>query len=398
MAKLEHPRYGTVSERSFPAAALADDQLPILETFKKTEVIHDFRLDGGKLTLWRPWLEADAIDVSFRSMSVTDRILYSRTIFKRLLALLQSLATGHGAPHPGNIFLVDDRDLVLVDAVFNNVVHAHESIDDATLVWLWGRRVPRGWSLRDWDRVSLVRVSTLLAQHPSTWEERLSNQDMAALCRQWVEEAVGACGPGSDDAQPLKDALPLLDRIGDEKPRPPEEILEEDLAKLERAKPGLRVLLEQDEEQLRAHAETVGSSHGQIDAQIGGWLAFHRIRRESELRALAEELLRLGLWGASRKLVAARSCIAAERVFTHHGIDRAEAGARVWLLLSENHWIDEREAARHCHTFYDELLKAGTVTMKTLAAHVTAKLEYPPDVAERLAELELERQLLGLYS
>src|SRR5262245_26441374 len=146
MPRIEHPEFGPVNERTFPAAALdADRGLRVaLEDFKGRGQIRDYRIDNETLTLWRPWIEGRTQEEHFGGLITRERIGYSRNLFQRVREKLDQMKHGHGALHPRNIIVRNDGGLELADERFNTVrLHPHAvSKHD---IWLWGPCLPEGW-------------------------------------------------------------------------------------------------------------------------------------------------------------------------------------------------------------------------------------------------------------
>jgi hypothetical protein len=214
MPRIEYPEFGLVNERSFPAAALDAGLRGSLEDFKRWGLIHEYRVENGTLTLWRPWIKGQTQDEFFRWLPNTERINYSHQLFRRVQRKLEEIGCGHGALHPRNIILRQGGGFELVDAIFNRVRLNPLAVmqDDP---WLWGPCVPKSWTLKDWDRVSLLRTTTLLAQNPATWEKPIPTEQAAEMCRKWADEFIQSAPAGADVIHVAHEAVALLPALLD---------------------------------------------------------------------------------------------------------------------------------------------------------------------------------------
>jgi hypothetical protein len=400
MPRKEHPEYGPVNERTLPASTLDDGLRASLEDFKKRGLIRHYSMEGEKLTLLRPWIEGQTQEEFFRGLTGGDRITYSHQLFRSVERKLGELGVGHGALHPRNIILrqviLRPGDVVeLVDAVFNRVRMEPLSASQDN-PWLWGPGVPKGWSLEDWDRVSLLRTAALLAGGSSVWRPLLV-ADAVEICQRWALEFIGSeTSSGADFVASVRKAVALLPRIVESSRFP----LEEKLAALAARQGADRMLRRKEEEELAGLAAQFGLGRDQIGRRLRTWMVLSHYRQESELRSLAAELLKAGLY-RDTVLVSARACAAAERTFTHYGVDPKEAAGLVQQLLAQAKCLDERRAAQECSRFLAGHLKAATEPpdddkAEELAAEFAEASGFPPDVARRLVDLEFERRLLGL--
>lgn len=394
MPKKEHPKFGPVNERTFPAVKVDDGLRTALGDFKRRSLIHDYNLDHETLTLWRPCVDGQTQEEAFRGMAGGDRISYSRLIFRRAERKLREMDCGHGALHPRNIILRQGGAIELVDAIFNRVRIPPLSVPLAD-PWLWGPCVPEGWSLRAWDLVSLLRTAALLARDPAGWAKPIPGEEAVEICRNWAKGFIKDTQAGDDFIPVVDEAVALLSKILTAFVFP----LDMELAALAARKGGDHMLRQRDEESLVDLAAKYGLGSDQLGQRLRVWMLLHGYREESELRLLAGELLKAGLY--ADKLVSARACAAAERTFTHYGVDPKEAADLVRQLLARAAWLDERWAAEQCRQFLAGELETASENLdeeaaEDLAADFAEELELPPDVARRLVDLELERRLLGL--
>jgi hypothetical protein len=397
MPRKMHPEFGTVNERVFPAVALDDQLQTWLEQFKARKLLHDFLVENDTLALWRPWIEGQTPEEFFGGQPSSERITYSHRLFRRVQRKLDEIGYGHGALHPRNIFLRQGG-FELVDAMFNRVRLNPLAVpqDDP---WLWGPCVPMGWTLKDWDRVSLLRTAALLAQNPSTWEKPMPIAQAAEMCRRWADELIGSAASSDDFIPVVREAAALLPAIVEAVFELPVFPLEEKLDALVARQGHDRMLRQRDEENLADLAAKYGLGSDQFGRRLRVWMLLSGYQQETELRFLAWELLKAGLFG--EKLVSARACAAAERTFTHYGVDSKEAEVFVQQLLSQAAWYDERREAEKCRQFLAGHLESASeapdeATADDLAKDFAEESELPPDVARRLVDLEIERRLLGL--
>jgi hypothetical protein len=214
MPRKEHPEFGPVNERTFPASALdADSGLrATLEDFKHHGRICDYRIENGTLTLWRPWIEGKTQEEYFRSLLRQDRIKLSRQLFQRLREKLDQMGHGHGALHPRNIILRDVGGSELTDERFNTV-RLHPYAISKRNIWLWGPCLPEGWSVKDWDRVSLLRTAVLLSEGPASWEVPVAQNRVADLAREWAGDFGRSLVGGPDSEPEIRAAVTLLESI-----------------------------------------------------------------------------------------------------------------------------------------------------------------------------------------
>jgi hypothetical protein len=399
MPKKEHPEFGTVNERTFPAAALDGRLRATLEDFKKRGLIRGYRIEDEALTLWRPWIEGPTQDEFFRGLTGGDRSNFSRQLFRRAERKLNENSYGHGALHPRNIILRQSGGFELVDAMFNRLLLNPLAVSRDDL-WLWGPCVPKGWTLKDWDRVSLLRTAAILAQSPSTWEKPIPTEQATEMCRKWAEELIRSANPTDDFIPVVREAVALLPTIVDAVFEPPVFPLEEELEALVTRQGHDRMLRRRDEVRLADLAAKYGLGSDQLDRLLRVWMLLHGYQQETELQFLAAELLKAGRYGETQ-LVSARACAAAERAFTHYGVDSKEAEGFVQQLLFQAAWLDERQAAEKCRKFLAGHLESvsdapNEATADDLAEDFAEESKFPPDVARRLVDLEIERRLLGL--
>lgn len=400
MSRKVHPKFGAVSERVFSAVALDEQMWADLETFKAEKLLLDSRVENDTLTLWRPWIEGQTQDEFFRGLQGRDRANYSHQLFRLLQSKLEGMGHSHGALHSRNIILREGGGFELVDAIFNCVRLNPLAVaqDDP---WLWGPCIPKGWNLKDWDRVSLLRTAALLAQNPSVWEKSMPAEQAAEMCRQWADDLIQSTPAGADFISAVREAVKLLPKIVDADFEPPVFPLEEKLEALLVARQGQdRMLRERDEESLVDLAAKHSLDSDQLSRRLRVWMLLRGYRQEAELQFLAGELLKAGLYGETQ-LVSARACAAAERTFTHYGVDPKEAESFVRQLLSQAAWLDERREAKKCRKFLAEHLKPTSAPpdeekAKYYAEDFAEEAKLPPDVARRLVDLEIERRLLGL--
>lgn len=211
MPKIEHPEFGLVNERSFPAAALDSGLRDSLEEFKGRGLICGYHIEDAMLTLSRPWVEGQTQEEFFRGLSSADRSNYSQLLFRRVQRKLEEMGHGHGALHSRNIISRQGGGFEVVDAVFNRVRMGPPTVpqDDP---WMWGPCVPKGWSLQDWDRVSLLRTAALLALGPSAWKP-LPVQEVVEMCHRWAAEFIETAPSGADFIAPVRNAVNLLPEL-----------------------------------------------------------------------------------------------------------------------------------------------------------------------------------------
>jgi hypothetical protein len=400
MARIEHPEFGIVGERIFPVATLDAGLRRSLAELKKRSVICDFQIDNDTLTLWRPWLEGQTIDEYFRERKANERTTLSSQLFRSAQRRLSELGSGHGALHPRNLLDRQSGGLDLVDVVFNSVVMNPHAVSQGD-PWLWGPCLPKGWSLEKWDRVSLLRTAALLAQEPSSWVVPRSREEIADLCRLWAENLIGSFTAKPDFISTIEEAVKLLPEIVKAEFELPSFPLEDELEALVIRQGKDRMLRERDEEDLRSRGGQKGLGSEPFRQRLQVWSLRRGFREERELRHLAEEFLSAGLFGESKWMATARACAAAERTFTYFGVDPQEAARYVEQILSEKGWIDERRAVEQCRPFVTEQVQVSPLTsdeaiVEKIAAELAAKNGYPPEVARRVVDLEVERRLLGL--
>ncbi|HSK75295.1 MAG TPA: hypothetical protein VLQ45_02470, partial [Thermoanaerobaculia bacterium] len=296
---------------------------------------------------------------------------------------------GHGALHPRNIILRQSG-FELVDAIFNRARLSALS-GPGKDSWLWGPCVPEGWDLEDWDLISLLRTAALLAQDPLTWRKLRPAEEAAEMCRKWAEDCIRFAPAGADFIASVRQAVALLPVIVKVSVFP----LEEKLASLAARQGPDHMLRQGDEDNLLDLAARFGLGKEQFDQHLSVWMLLNKYQKESDLRFLAGELLKAGLHG--EKLVSSRACAAAERTFTHYGVDAKEAAGLVQQLLAQGAWLDERRAGEKCRQFLATVSEhPDEEGIDDLATDLAEKLRASPEIARRLVDLELERRLLGL--
>ena len=393
MGRKQHAEYGDVNERAFPLAKLDDRLRAWLEKFKTRKIICDYRIDDDALVLWRPCHGNETADRFFRDrVGSTERMTYSGALFRRVCEKLEAMDSGHGALHPGNIIVPPGR-VDLVDALFNSVLLSPNLVSYS--IWLWRRSLPKGWTLEDWDLVSLLRTAALLSREPASWLEPLSREKAAEICRDWAEK-VTTDDSSADFLFKIRKAVSLLDAIVQ-----PALSLDEKLEELRQRMGKTKVLRKRDEDEIRACADDYQLDREALDKRLTVWLNQNDYRGEHELDELAEELLDAGRWGSSRKLVTARACRAAERAYAYYGMSSADAEDGVKQILTTAGWGDERQATLQCQQLFNKRLQApGQIPegalVEELRASLAKELGCPSDVAGRLVDLEVERRLLGL--
>ena len=220
------------------------------------------------------------------------------------------------------------------------------------------------------------------------------------MCKQWADDLIQSAPAGADFIPVVLEAVALLPAIVDAVYEVPVFPLEETLEALVARQDRDRMLRQQDQESLVNLAAKYGLSGARIDRRLRVWMLLRGYRQETELRLLAGELLKAGLYGETQ-LVSARACAAAERTFTHYGVATKEAADFVQQLLSQAAWYDERQAAEKCRQFLTGHLEIASKapdeeTVDDLAEDFAKEAKIPSDVARRLVDLEIERHLLGL--
>jgi hypothetical protein len=393
MPRKSHPEFGTVNERWFPLPPSGAPIQARLEAAKQEGLLLGFEIGRTTFVLWRPWLQGETLDEIFRTLSAHESVNLSRDLFRMAQKKLDQRATGHGALHARNI--VVQNGVEFVDASFNSVrLNPHAISNDDP--WLWGPCIPKGWSLQDWDQVSLLRTAALLAQEPSTWEAKRTREEVAGLCRQWAADFNLSAPKGADFLSTVAKAVELLPAIvAADFDLPPFPLEAELQARVDEGRLS-RILAPQMKKELEAAMEQLGLNPTETRQHLQAWMLRHGVQPEQDLLQLADQILRSGLDG---KIVSARACAAAERLLTQHGAAPEEAAARVRDLLRRGKWLDERPAEGECRTLIAEKLKSSEVhvdeeTREGLAAALAQRIGYPPVLAQRLVDLELERRLL----
>lgn len=378
-----------MNERTFPVSVLDEELCISLEDFKRRGLIHDYRLAEEILTLWRPWIEGQTQEEVFDGLQVGERIRSSQQLFRVVHQRLRESGQGHGALHPRNIILRQSG-FELVDAIFNRACLSALS-GPGKDSWLWGPCLPEDWDLKDWDLISLLRTAALLAQDPSTWRKLRPVEEVAEICRKWAEDCIRSAPGGADFVVSVRQAMALLQEIVKISVFP----LEEKLANLAVRQGRDRMLRQRDEDNLADLGVRFGLGREQFDQRLRVWMLLNKYRKESELRSLAGELLKAGLYG--EKLVSSRACAAAERTFTHYGVDAKEAAGLVQQFLAQGAWLDERRAGEKCRQFLERVSEyPEEECIGRLAMDFAEDLTASPKVARRIVDLEFERRLLGL--
>lgn len=389
-----HPEFGSVNERWFPVPSSGTPIQARLESAKQEKLLLGSQVEKTFLVLWRPWFQGDTQEDFFRTLPASERVDLSRQLFRLAQKKLDQMAEGHGALHARNIVLANSG-VEVVDATFNSVLLNPHAVpkDDS---WLWGPCIPKGWQVQDWDRVSLLRTSALLAQEPYNWAAQRSREEVAELCRQWAADVTRSFPDRTDFRSSVEKAVELLPAIVAAQFELPPFPLEAELRGLGGKRRPSRILAPKVEDELFLSMERLGLSPDETRQHLQVWMLRHGVQPEQDLLQLADQILQSGL---DDKIVSAPACAAAERLFTQHGATPEEATARVKDLLRRGKWLDERPAVGECRALVAEKLKSSEAQVdegarEGLAAALAQRIRCHPELAQRLVGLELERRLL----
>ncbi len=402
--KIEHQDSGTVLERRFPGVAPTEELRSYLKRFREQGVISGFRFGTSGLVVQRPRVEGAAPEEFFRDATAKEAIDFSRDLFRLVLKEVKPLheeGSGHGALHPGNIIVAGQSGIRTPDALLNRSCLTPQAIDPPS-VWLWGAGVPQGWSLADWDKISLLRTAALLAEGPEAWEGTLQRSEAERICRQWAGKVNATLPGGSDLGEEVLAVTALIDDLGDAtfgplfRP-PPIHPIEEELQAL--AKQGGRVLRAEAEAEVRQRAAAAGLTEDEIIQRIELWLLGSGLLRDREVDDWARDFLEASRDEAG--LVKRRACAAAERCYELYGIDAEEAKRRLGELLDEIDGLDERELGASCRRYVEGHLSVPVSRLEAdqverMVDGFAAESRQPRPVAGRLVSLELERLRLGV--
>lgn len=213
--KVDRPPHGTLYERRFTDVQARPTLRELLNTARDEGYLLDYRFDGDGLSVRRRWTEGPTLDAMFQRIPAGERTRFSAEAFAKLLRLLDALRTAgleHGAIHPGNVVIT--RGVQLIDVV-SNASRLGSSPGDSRFypIWMWGPTAPDGRGWGRWDRVSLLRMCTMLALGPDAWHNWWTAEEMIEACQRWVAEARKLFVADAEAAVRMETSLALARRL-----------------------------------------------------------------------------------------------------------------------------------------------------------------------------------------
>ena len=342
MSRIDTPE-GSFFDRQFHLGTPSGELRAALDRARAEGFLLSYDLQGQELAIRRPWLEGSDLRQLFRGHGSAEWMELSIEVFNGLWRFLEKLEPfGHGAVHPGNV-LVGVDDLHLVDAVANPLWLGLEATSMEAPVWTWGRRVPSGWSMADWDLVHLVRLVVLLSLGPEGWEPGQSDRAVLDHSRTWLA-AAGAQTIG-DTLKVVLRAEALLARLPLPPPLPSGDVwLQQQLKELAAREPLRRLLRDAERTRLLKQAAAQGMKEAQAAHWMDVWLKVRGWKSEAELQRQVQVLLEGGLQPGSAdrlKLVSRNATDSARRLLARHGMADAEADRLVSAVLGRRGWTAE---------------------------------------------------------
>lgn len=402
MSEAESGQSGNCEKRRFLSISAEPPLVERLEQAKRLGDITSYAFTADALTVCRPWIAGNDALEEFSRLKAVERITYSYPLFRTVAKILAN-GVEHGALHPGNVLLHPGGGFKLVDGYFNKVLLNPRGVpkDD---IWLWGPCIPAGWTIADWDAVSLLRTAALLSAVDTSRPPRRSNEEVKGLCRKWAEEATRYSGGRQTNVTEylswIQTALDLLVKIPEPIPVPPFPLEDHLQGLLDLQAPKL-ILSEQQEARLRSQAASEGLAASELDLRIDSWLLSKGVKREREVLGLVANLLEAGLYDGPGKWVSSRSIRLAEQLFISSGFNRDHATEQVTGILQRSGWRHDREVVESCRQRIAESLdlRSGepeAVVVERLAAEFSRSQGLSLVVARRLFDVEIESRLLGL--
>lgn len=394
---------GADRKREFRWVAAEPFLVERLDRAKGSGAITSYAFSDDVLTVWRPWIAGNDALEEFSRLKGVDRITFSHLLFRNVAKILAG-GVEHGALHPGNVLLQPGGGFKLVDGYFNKVLlNPREVPKDG--IWLWGPCIPAGWTIADWDAVSLLRTAALLSKVDTSQPPRRSDEEVKLLCRQWADGATRNSGGSqtnvTDYLNWIQISLELLARIPAESISVPPFPLEDHLQGLLDLQAPKLLLGEQQEVRLRSQATSEALAGPELDSRIDAWLLLKGARREREVLGLVANLLEAGLDGGPGKWVSIRSIRLAEQLFISTGFGRDSAAEQVGGILQRSGWRHGGEVVESCRRRIAESLdlRSGEpepAVVERLAAEFSRSQGLSPHAARRLFDVEIEARLLGL--
>jgi hypothetical protein len=216
--KVDRPPHGMLYERRFRGVRARPTLRELLNTARDSGYLLDYRFDDDGLLVRRPWLAGPTLDSMFQRIPAEDRLRFSAEAFAKLLRQLDALRTvglEHGAVHPGNVVVT--RGVQLVDVVGNAArLQADAAESRHYPIWMWGPTAPQGRGWGRWDRICLLRMSTLLALGPDAWHGWWNAAEMIDACERWVANARTLFTEDAEAAVRMETSLALARRLVEE--------------------------------------------------------------------------------------------------------------------------------------------------------------------------------------
>ena len=216
--KVDRPPHGTLYERRFRGVRARPTLRELLNTARDGGYLLDYRFDDDGLLVRRPWLAGPTLDTMFLRIPADDRLRFSAEAFAKLLRQLDTLRTQgleHGAMHPGNVVVI--RGVQLVDVVGNAARLQSDAAESRHYpIWMWGPTAPQGRGWGRWDRICLLRMSTLLALGPDAWHGWWNAAEMIEACERWVANARTLFSEDAEAAVRMETSLALARRLVEE--------------------------------------------------------------------------------------------------------------------------------------------------------------------------------------